>query len=97
MPAYLIVEQTISDPKGFEDYLGQVVPTILKFGGKPLSYTSRYEVLEQQRPWQPERVVLIEFPDMTSLRGWYNSPEYEPVRGIRHQAAQTNMIALNGD
>ena len=66
MPAYLIVEQTISDPQGFEEYVGKVVPTIFAFGGKLLSYTSRYEVLEQQRPWEPARVVLIEFPDMAA-------------------------------
>ena len=97
MPAYLAIELTVTDPKGFDEYLGKVVPSIFPFGGKPLSYSNRYEVLEQQRPWQPERVVLIEFPDTASLKAWYDSPNYEPVRAIRHGAARTNMIALEGD
>ena len=29
--------------------------------------------------WNPERVVIIEFPDMDSLNRWYGSPEYPPL------------------
>jgi uncharacterized protein (DUF1330 family) len=25
--------------------------------------------------WKPERVVIIEFPDMNALNAWYNAPE----------------------
>ena len=29
--------------------------------------------------WSPERVVIIEFPDIDSLNAWYESPTYRPL------------------
>ena len=34
MPAYLIAEHTITDPKKFEEYRVKVGPTIAKHGGR---------------------------------------------------------------
>jgi hypothetical protein len=28
--------------------------------------------------------VLIEFPDLGAARTWYNSPEYQPLKELRH-------------
>ena len=28
---------------------------------------------------------MIEFPDMQALQSWYNSPEYQPLIGLRKQ------------
>lgn len=36
--------------------------------------------------WKPERVVIIEFPDMRSLDAWYNSAQYRPLIPIRKQS-----------
>jgi len=33
--------------------------------------------------WKPERVVIIEFPDMDALNAWYTSPEYQPFIALR--------------
>jgi uncharacterized protein (DUF1330 family) len=35
--------------------------------------------------WTPERVVIIEFPDMDSLNAWYHSPEYRPLITLRKE------------
>jgi uncharacterized protein (DUF1330 family) len=40
--------------------------------------------------------VVLEFPDMESLKAWYNSPEYAPVKAIRQEAAKSRLIALEG-
>jgi uncharacterized protein (DUF1330 family) len=95
MPAYLFVDEVITDAEAFEEYRRQVMPSLMRFGGRFLFRGGPYELLEEQRPWQPGRLVLIEFPDMASLRGWYGSPEYEPVRAIRHGAARSTMVAMD--
>ena len=33
--------------------------------------------------WEPQRVVIIEFPDMESLEAWYTSSEYQPLIALR--------------
>jgi uncharacterized protein (DUF1330 family) len=46
--------------------------------------------------WQPERVVIIEFPDMAALNAWYTSPEYQPLIPLRHASAKDMLIKVEG-
>jgi uncharacterized protein (DUF1330 family) len=41
-------------------------------------------------------VVLMEFPDADSARAWYDSPEYRPLKAIRHRAARNNAVLIDG-
>jgi len=53
--------------------------------------------LEKERAvWQPERVVVIEFPNMAALNAWYQSPEYQPLIALRQAAASDVLITLEG-
>jgi uncharacterized protein (DUF1330 family) len=42
--------------------------------------------------WKPERVVIIEFPDMNSLDGWYDSPENQPLITLRKSWTSDDML-----
>jgi uncharacterized protein (DUF1330 family) len=48
--------------------------------------------------WKPERVVIIEFPDMDTLDAWYNSPEYQPLIALRKSCTsdQDMLFVLEG-
>ncbi|HSB24786.1 MAG TPA: DUF1330 domain-containing protein [Burkholderiaceae bacterium] len=48
--------------------------------------------------WKPERVVIIEFPDMQALNAWYTSPEYQPLIALRKQCTSEldMLITLEG-
>ncbi|TMJ65525.1 MAG: DUF1330 domain-containing protein [Alphaproteobacteria bacterium] len=72
----------------------QVVPKIERHGGRYLTRAGTHEVLEGD--WRPNRVVIIEFPDMAAIRAWYGSPEYQPLIALRQSAASDVMIALEG-
>jgi uncharacterized protein (DUF1330 family) len=39
---------------------------------------------------------VIEFPDMASLKGWYDAPEYAPIKKIREVASTCRLIAAEG-
>jgi uncharacterized protein (DUF1330 family) len=41
-------------------------------------------------------VVIVEFPDMASIKRWYRSPEYQPLIALRQTAATDVMIMLDG-
>jgi uncharacterized protein (DUF1330 family) len=95
MPAYLIAEQKITDAAKYEQYRREVTPTIERFGGRYLTRVGSHKILEKGY-WQPERVIIIEFPDMAALDAWYNSKEYQPLIGLRQAATIDMLIALEG-
>ena len=95
MPAYLIADETITDPQVFEEYKAAVLPLITRFGGRFLSRGGDMEVLEAGRDWTPSRMVIIEFPSMSALKAWYDCPDYAPVRDIRFRSAISTIVALD--
>ena len=53
------------------------------------------EILEGD--WSPRRLVLLEFANVEQAKGWYSSPEYAAIKGIRHKMAQTHIIVVSGN
>jgi uncharacterized protein (DUF1330 family) len=82
MTAYLIAEHKITDPAKFEEYKVKVGPMMAKHGGRYLTKGGSHKMPEGGH-WNPERVVIIQFPDMASLNAWYTSPEYQPLIALR--------------
>jgi uncharacterized protein (DUF1330 family) len=94
MPAYYIGEHKISNVTLFDDYIAKVVPMVERFGGRYLTKAGSHEILEGD--WRPNRVVIIEFPDIASIKNWYRAPEYQPLIALRRSAATDVMIMLEG-
>jgi uncharacterized protein (DUF1330 family) len=97
MPAYLVVEHIITDASKFEEYRSKVAPLIARFGGRYLTKGGAHRLPEGGH-WKPERMVIIEFPDMPSLEAWFNSPEYQPLITLRKQCTSEldMMFMLEG-
>ncbi|MEJ0070600.1 MAG: DUF1330 domain-containing protein [Pseudomonadota bacterium] len=72
----------------------RAVPIIERFGGRYLTRAGTHDVLEGD--WQPNRVAVIEFPDMAALREFYGSAEYQPLIALRREAATDVIIAIDG-
>jgi len=94
MPAYLIADTHISDEATYDEYKRQVAPIVARFGGRFLVRGGPHEVLEGS--WHPARLVVIEFPDMATLKSWYASPEYAPLLTLRQPAAVDHLVAVEG-
>ena len=94
MKAYLIADTNVTDPQRYEEYKRQVKPLIERFGGSYVVRGGPHDVLEGD--WTPTRLVVLEFPDMASLRAWYDSPEYAPLKVLRQGAAESRLIAVEG-
>jgi hypothetical protein len=46
-----------------------------------------------ERPhWKPERVVIIEFPNIERLNAWYTSTEYQPLMALRKESTDEKEI-----
>lgn len=94
MPAYVIADVEVSDPERYGEYSAQVAATVERHGGRFLVRGGATETIEGD--WLPTRLVIIEFPLMDAAHGWYDSPEYQRILGLRQEAATARLILADG-
>jgi len=92
MTAYVIVDIRVNDSSGFEEYKKLVPASIAAFGGKYLARGGRAEMLEGG--WDPERIVILEFPTLERAREWWASEAYRQPKAMRQRCATTRMIVV---
>jgi len=93
VPAYVVGLHQIVDPAKFEEYKAKIVPMVARYGGRYLTRGENLKMPEGGR-WTPERVVIIEFPDMAAINAWYTSPEYQPLIGLRKACQSENDVTF---
>jgi len=94
MPAYVIVDITVHDPVGYEEYKKLAPSAVALYGGKYIARGGAVETLEGN--WSPKRLVILEFPTAERAKQWLNSDEYSAARKLRHQTSATQMIVVEG-
>ncbi len=94
MPAYLYGNIEITDPALYEEYRRDVPAVIAAHGGRYLVRGGAVKVLEGSG--EPQRQVILEFPDMAQLEAFYHSPEYQRLVAIRQRAASGTLFAIEG-
>lgn len=94
MSAYLFANVEVTDPVEYERYRQQVPATIAAHGGRYLVRGGATEMLEGEGV--PARVVILEFPDMATLKAWYHSPEYQKLLAIRARSTRSTVTAIDG-
>lgn len=93
-PAYMVVDARSSDPERMVEYRRLAQIAVEKFGGRYLVRGSPYETLEGS--WQPQRLVVLEFPGMEAARSFYDSPEYVAARAARAGVSDFDMLLVEG-
>lgn len=94
MPAYVIVEVAIHDTKEYEAYKKLTPGAIAAYDGKFIVRGGQTITLEGD--WNPERVVILEFPTVVRAQEWWHSEIYSRAKEIRQRAAKTKMIIVEG-
>jgi uncharacterized protein (DUF1330 family) len=94
MSAYVLVDCHVTDPAQYEVYKKLAPDAIAKHGGRYLARGGSTTVLEGT--WQPQRVVVLEFPDVAAAKRFYDSPEYRAARAARDGAARMSMVVVEG-
>ena len=94
MPALVIVEIDVHDSAAYEGYRSLVPASVDAYGGKFVARGGATENLEGD--WAPERIVVLEFPDLETAQRWYNSPEYTAIKGGRTSASDGRMVLVEG-
>lgn len=94
MPAYIIVDVTVTDPQRYEDYKKLTPGSLAPFNGKFIVRGGATQTLEGD--WVPGRIVVLEFPNAERARSWWSSDSYAPAKAIRQAASITRMILVEG-
>lgn len=94
MPAYMIVDVEVTDPQQYEKYKALAPAAIAKYGGRYLVRGGAHTTLEGA--WRPNRLVLLEFPDVEAAKRFYDSPEYREARALRANAAKGHFVVVEG-
>lgn len=95
MAAYLLAEASVTDPVAYETYKQLAQTAIAQYGGRYLVRGGASEVLEGG--WsKPPRLVVVEFESVEQAKKFYDSPEYRVARAARKEAADMNMLVVQG-
>lgn len=94
MAAYVVVEITTRDPGTMARYREIARPIVEAHGGRYLARGGATRALEGG--WEPERLVILEFPDMARAVAWWECAEYAEARDLRQRAGETRMVVVEG-
>jgi uncharacterized protein (DUF1330 family) len=90
--AYILVDVRVHDPVGYAEYTAQTPGLVAKHGGRFIVRGGPYDVIEGE--WDPQRIVLIEFPNVAAAHAFYNDPEYQAIIPIRHRHSTTKFMTV---
>ncbi len=97
MGVYVIVDVSIRDKAAKADYakyVQKVRPIVEQHSGRYLVRGGKVATIAGD--WEPERLVLIEFPSADHVRQWWNSPEYRAIAPLRENSATARAILVEG-
>lgn len=94
MAAYVIANIEVTDPEAYEEYKALAGKAVVQHGGRFVARGGRTAKLEG--PWEPKRLVILEFESFERAKQWYESKEYAPAIEIRHRAAVSELVLVEG-
>jgi len=94
MTAYLIANIEVTDPAMFERYRAAVPAVIAAHGGRYLVRGGPTREVEGRMPLH--RLVILEFPSMAALQGFYDSAEYAPLLKLRLDSTNSDVVFAEG-
>jgi uncharacterized protein (DUF1330 family) len=97
MSVYVIIDIAVREQGNKTDYskyIEKVRPMVERHGGRYLARGGK--ITPVTGGWNPERIILIEFPSARNVEQWWNSPEYKAIAGLRENATQARAIIVEG-
>jgi len=94
MAAYVISDVTSRDQTAIDRYRTLAAETILQYGGTYLVRGGATETWEGD--WEPESVIVVEFPSADQARTWYRSPEYAAALAVSKIALRRRLLLVEG-
>jgi uncharacterized protein (DUF1330 family) len=90
----VILQQKPHDPEKYAEYVRQVVPGIMRFGGEVVAADNEPNLVEGNLPSQ--RAVILSFPSEERVFQWYHSPEYKSIMPLRLESIKSDIFIVHG-
>ena len=94
MKGYIIAQINVNNLENYQEYLKNVTVIANKYKGNYIVRAGKFDVMEGN--WKYKRNVVIEFPSFEKAKEFYNSPEYQPIKKIRLDNAENNLVIIEG-
>jgi len=94
MTAYLIANVDVHDRDAYQDYRSRTGAIVERHGGRFIVRGGDVHHLEGE-PWT-KRLVIIQFPDLASAQGFYDSPEYQEIIPLRTRVSDGALLIVEG-
>ncbi len=91
MASYLVGHITVKDGELWQKYVSGVQESLLPFDSKVVFRGKLVSVLAGKHEY--DLVVVIEFPDQSTLDNWYSSEKYQALIPLRDKAANVAIMA----
>jgi uncharacterized protein (DUF1330 family) len=94
MKAYLVLDLSVKDFGGFKKYIAEIPAFIAKHSGKYIVQGVQPTIIEGD--WNPERLVIIEFPERAKAEAFLSDPEIRDLFKIRHDTTASRLVLADG-
>ena len=91
MASYLVGHITVKDDELWQKYVSGVQESLFPFDSKVIFRGKLASVLAGKH--DHDLVVVIEFPDQSTLDNWYSSEKYQALIPLRDKAANVVIMA----
>lgn len=97
MSCYFIATIYTANPQAqtdYQEYIHLVKPIVEQYLGTYLVRTGELTALSSS--WQPERLIIIRFPDRSHLDACFQSEEYKEIAGKREYSVDSRAVIAEG-
>ena len=94
MTAYLVLDFSVRDLKGFMPYVSAIPAFIEKHGGRYIVRGEAPSVMEGD--WAPERMVILAFPSRENAKAFLDDPEAQALFAVRHRTTDSKLVLVDG-
>ena len=94
MSAYVLVEVTVTNPGPYAAYRDLAGASVARHGGRFIVRGGAVTTLEGD--WNPQRIVVIEFPSVDAAKAWYFSDDYQEALKVRLANSVGKSLIVEG-
>lgn len=88
---YVVGQILVKDFVKWDDYRSRVPNTLEPWGAELVFRGTQAAVMAGECPY-PD-IVVIRFPNLAAVQGWFSSADYQALIPIRQQAADVTLLS----
>ena len=94
MKAYLVLDLAVHDFARFREYIAEIPAHIARHSGRYIVQGVVPTSIEGG--WNPERMVIIEFPERANAEAFLGDPEIRDLFRVRHETTTSKLVLAEG-